>query len=433
MITNFYGTNDFFDKYEMQATNSGHTVNFALVRNETQIYVYKTVINYKLADTALYLEKLIKTLLYIVGCGKILTDDKFCADILNELFSKNGKRSFDYAFFSKAFNTNFEIKYTEKLPRPCWEFPKLGGKQKGKRIGLDAGGSDIKICAVKDGKAIYSEEIIWLPKLNDNPSYHYDYIKNAIEKAHNILGGADSLGISTAGVVADNEVRIASLFIKVPDKLFDKKVKNIYKGIAEEFSLPLIVANDGDVAAYSGALELNTDSLLGIAMGTSEAGGYVDNNRNINGFLNELAFIPINIHPEAFIDEWSGDIGCGAKYLSQDAVIKLAKINGIEIENELTLAEKLKYIQCLAENKDKRAIDVFNDIGVFLGEAITFYSRFYSIKTVMLMGRVTSGTGGEILVRSAKMRLLEKNMAINLVIPNEHSRRLGQAYAAALL
>ena len=30
-------------------------------------------------------------------------------------------------------------------------------------------------------------------------------------------------------------------------------------------------------------------------------------------------------------DEWSGDIGCGVKYFSQDGVIKLAPRAGIEL------------------------------------------------------------------------------------------------------
>lgn len=428
-----YSIDNFFRDYEQRATQKrAKTVGFALVRDERRIHVHKTLVAWELSDTTKYLEKLIKSLLYIVGCGRILTDDSLAAKTLAEIFSKTGERAFDFEFFTRVYG-GLSFEYCQELPSPCWSAPKTGGKVKGRRIGLDAGGSDIKICAVVDGEAVFSEEIVWLPKLNANPDYHYGYIKSAIGKAYDILGGADSLGVSTAGVVADNEVKIASLFIKVPEELFDEKVRNIYKRAAAEFALPLIVANDGDVAAYEGALELDTEKLLGIALGTSEAGGYADKDKNINGWLNELAFVPLYIGEDAVVDEWSGDFGCGAKYLSQDAAIRLAEAEGIALSQDATLAEKLKAIQKLAEASDERALKVFDTIGIYLGEAITFYSRFYDIKSVMLLGRVTSGKGGERAVCRARKKLKENNQNIALIIPDEHTRRLGQAYAAALL
>ncbi|NCA67611.1 MAG: ROK family protein, partial [Clostridia bacterium] len=380
MKNNFYSINRFFEEYAANAAKSDNKkVSFAFVRNEEQIFVYSVFIAYNLTETELFLEKLVKSLLYIVGCSRIIVDDLQCVSILSSLFSEDGKRSFDYKFFSRAFKANLQFEYAIALPDPRWSGPKAGGKEKGKRIGFDAGGSDIKVCAVVDGKSVFSEETLWLPKLNSDPDYHYEFIRNAIAKAYNILGGAESLGVSTAGVVANNEVRIASLFIKVPETIFDQKVKDIYIRIADEFNLPLIVANDGDVAAYEGALELNADRLLGIAMGTSEAGGYVDKDRNINGWLNELAFVPIDMSNEAIRDEWSGDVGCGAKYLSQDAVIRLAQEKEFNISNDLTLAEKLKIVQLAAERKELNALDVFDTVGFYLGEAICYYSRYYDI------------------------------------------------------
>lgn len=433
-MNEFFSINKFFEEYEREAKqNSGKIVNFALVRGEDRIYVHKTVIAKGLPNTEKYLEKLMKSLLYIVGCSKVLVDDRYACDTLSGIFSQTGIRAFDYKFFTKVFGAPLCFEYTSDIPEGCWTAPKVGGKTQGKRIGFDAGGSDIKVCAVKDGSAVFSEEIVWLPKLNSDPDYHYGYIRSAIEKAYKILGGADSLGVSTAGVVADNEVKVASLFIKVPEELFVEKVKNIYKRVAEELNLSLVVANDGDVAAYEGALELQTEKLLGIALGTSEAGGYVDKERNINGWMNELAFVPIDVDANAVIDEWSGDAGCGAKYLSQDAAIRLAEQEGLPVDSAATLAEKLKIIQKYAENGDKKALRIFDKIGVYLGEAITFYNKFYDIKSVMLLGRVTSGKGGEILVERAREILKINNIDNKLVIPDEHTRRLGQAYAAALL
>lgn len=434
MDKSFVSINKYFDDYIKRAKkNGGKTVGFAFIRSSDKIFTYNTLIASSLEDTPKYLEKLIKSLLYMVGCNRVITDCEYCAKTLEKIFAPDGIRAFDYSFFTRAFKGSLTFEHSKILPEYVWATEAVGGKEKGKRIGFDAGGSDIKICAVQDGKAIYSEEILWLPKLNANPDYHYGYIKDAIYKAYNKLGGAESLGVSTAGVVADNEVRIASLFIKVPENVFEEKVKDIYKNIADELKLPLKVANDGDVAAYKGAIELNTDCLMGIAMGTSEAVGYVDDKRRINGWLNELAFVPIDLSLKGILDEWSGDTGCGAKYLSQDAVIRIAVEKGIIIDNNLTLAEKLKIVQEQANNGNDIALGVFDTIGYYLGEAIAFYARFYKIKTIMLLGRVTSNIGGERVLAMANKTLANLKLNINIVIPDESTRRLGQAYAAALL
>jgi predicted NBD/HSP70 family sugar kinase len=115
------------------------------------------------------------------------------------------------------------------------------------------------------------------------------------------------------------------------------------KEIGED--IPLVVANDGDVTALAGAMSLNDGCVLGIAMGTSEAAGYINKDGNLNGWLSELAFVPVDYNHGSMVDEWSGDYGCGVKYFSQDGVVKLAGFAGIEFDEGLTQAEKLKVVQ----------------------------------------------------------------------------------------
>ena len=145
-------------------------------------------------------------------------------------------------------------------------------------------------------------------------------------------------------------------------------------------------------------MDLNDGGVLGVAMGTSEAGGYVDLNGNITGWLNELAFVPADYCEQAMVDEWSGDYGCGVKYFSQDAVIKLAPAAGIELDASLSPAEKLKVVQQLHSQGDERAKKIFETIGVYFGYAVACYAMFYEIKHVLILGRVTSGEGGNIAV-----------------------------------
>ena len=321
----------------------------------------------------------------------------------------------------------------------------MGRHVNGARIGFDAGGSDRKVSAVIDGETIYSEEVVWYPKVNANPDYHYLGILAAMETAAaKILEKGrkvDGIGVSSAGVYIDNKCMVASLFLKVGKEDFAKKVKNIYTRAAEDLSrilgyeIPVVVANDGDVSALAGAMGLGENGIMGIAMGTSEAVGYVDAEGNICGWLNELAFAPVDGQPDAMQDEWSGDIGCGVKYFSQDGVIKLAPRAGIELNEADAPAQKLKVVQGLMAENDERAVKGYESIGVYLGHTMGLYAQFYDIRHVQMMGRVMSGKGGDIILETAARVMDEEypEVAFRPEAPDEMTRRVGQSSAAASL
>jgi len=176
---------------------------------------------------------------------------------------------------------------------------------------------------------------------------------------------------------------------------------------------------------------------MGLAMGTSEAVGYVDQEQNVLGWINELAFAPVDLQADALQDEWSTDFGAGCKYFSQDAVIKLAPWAGITIPEELTLADKLKYVQNLMEADDPRAVSVFETIGAYLAYTVVLYSQFYHIEHLMLLGRVMSGKGGETVLKICREILEDEYPALaamcNVTLPDEKMRRVGQSVAAASL
>ena len=341
----------------------------------------------------------------------------------------------------RVYETKFEVEVVslEDAPKNVSAAAPVGRHLDGCRIGFDAGGSDRKVSAVIDGETVYSEEVVWFPKTNPDPNYHYEGIKSAMQTAASYMPRVDAIGVSSAGVYVDNRIMVASLFLKVKEDDFEKSVKNMYIDVAKEIGkdIPLEVANDGDVTALAGAMDLGDNSVLGIAMGTSEAGGYVDPDGNITGWLNELAFVPVDFCEDAMVDEWSGDYGCGVKYFSQDGVIKLAPFAGIELDENLSPAEKLKVVQKLMEQGDERAADIYDTIGAYFGYAIAYYTEFYDIKHVLIMGRVTSGKGGEILLSRAQEVLNtefpELAKQIKLHIPDEKSRRVGQSVAAASL
>ena len=386
-----------------------------------------------------YIDRIVKTALWMKGGYKIYVDDKGIYDYLCSVYCKGGEREFDWDFMANIFEKPFEIVLTDKVPESFDDAKPMGGHLEGCRIGFDAGGSDRKVSAVIDGETVFSEEVVWLPKINPDPEYHYEGIVSALKKAAEHMPRVDAVGVSSAGIYINNRTMSASLFLKVPKDLYEEKVKNIYiRAITDTFGdVPYAVANDGDVSALAGTMSLNDNNILGIAMGTSEAVGYVNEDGCITGWLNELAFVPVDANPNAMVDEWSGDIGCGVKYFCQDGVNKLAPRAGIELDESLSPAEKLKVTQKLMENDDPRAVQVYESIGTYLGHTLAYYFEHYGFKYVLLLGRVMSGKGGDILLETCRKVLDDEYPEyadkINLTLPDEKFRRVGQSMAAASL
>lgn len=387
-----------------------------------------------------YINRLVKTILWMKGGFKIyVAGDENIYNYLKEAFSESGIQAFDNHFMANVFEHEFQVVFCDKVPQTKDSPKAIGGHMDGCRIGFDAGGSDRKVSAVIDGETVYSEEVVWFPKTNSDPDYHYEGIVSAFRSAAEHMPRVDAVGVSSAGVFINNRAMTASLFIKVPEELYDKKVKNIYiRAIHDTFGdIPYSVANDGDVSALAGAMSLKKNNVLGMAMGTSEAVGFVDAEGKITGWLNELAFVPVDANPLAMRDEWSGDIGCGVKYFSQDSVIKLAPRAGIELDESLSPAEKLKVVQGLMAQDDERAAAVYRSIGCYLAHALAYYYSLYGCENVLLLGRVMSGKGGDLIIENCGKVLKDEYpqlaKKINLALPDEYFRRVGQSAVAASL
>ncbi len=416
----------------------------AIKKGDNTASVYKTQIFSNESKFAslnhFYIERLIKTLLWIHGGYKItIGGANEIGEYIKKLYSYKGKRAFDANFMSNIYEKPFSVvscNAEQVLPLKEKLIP-LNRQLKGCRIGFDLGASDRKVSAVIDGKAVFSEEVVWNPSAQTNPDYHYHEIMSMLHRAAAHMPHVDAIGGSSAGIYINNRVMSASIFRGIAPGLFKKRVKNIFLAIQKEWDVPLEIINDGEVTALAGSMSLKVNSVLGIAMGSSQAGGYINKDGNITGWLNELAFVPIDFNTEAPTDEWSGDRGCGVQYFSQVAVIRLAKKAGIVFNEKLTSAEKLKSIQELTVKGDDRAGKIFETIGCYLGYTIAYYADFYDIKHILILGRVTSGEGGQIILQKAEQVLKEEFpelfKKIILHLPDESNRRVGQSIAAASL
>ncbi len=443
---NFYpmirALRDFDARVAAEKAENRKEIVIVVERNGGYNYVYRyeglkdgidDTLNYRIA------ERLAKSILWVCGGYKIfIGGSDYIYENLKKAYTKSGARAFDEDFMSGVYEKPFEVVRLAdgEVPEQKNASVKVGGYLDGCRIGFDAGGSDRKVSAVIDGEVVYSEEVVWNPKVTSDPTYHYNEILTAMKTAASKMPRVDCIGVSSAGVYVDNKIMVASLFLKVDKEKHGDYVKNMYINVAKEMGVPIEVANDGDVTALAGSIDLEDNQVLGIAMGTSEAGGYINKDGGINGWLSELAFVPVDFSEDAMQDEWSTDFGVGCKYFSQDAVIKLAEAGGFVFEEGLTPAQKLKVIQKLMEEGAPLARQIYEDIGIYLANALPFYAKFYDMKHLLLLGRVMGGEGGNIVLDTCKAVLAEEYPEyayIDISLPDESNRRVGQSIAAASL
>ena len=432
-------------KEAVKENRNGNKLTISAERPNGMVSVYQTEIlphtdKFKALNIK-HVERLLKALLWMKGGYKIrIAGNCEIAATIAEIYSPNGIRSFDNAIIGKKiYGHDLQIISCDIADAPSETAAKvqLGRNFEGCRIGFDLGGSDRKCAAVIDGEVVFSEEVEWDPYFQSDPAWHKAGINDSLKRAAEHLPRVDAIGGSAAGVYVDNQIRVASLFRGVSEEDFSTKVKNIFLELREEWGVPFEVINDGEVTALAGSISINSNSLMGLAMGTSQAVGYITPDGNVTDWLNELAFAPIDYNDNAPADEWSGDRGCGVQYFSQQAVAKLAPAAGIEFPDGMPFPEQLIKVQELMKAGDSRAEEIYATIGTYFGYAIAHYADFYEIKNLMVLGRVTSGTGGELIIEKAE-EVLETEFPqlkeeISFHIPDEKMKRHGQAVAAATL
>jgi predicted NBD/HSP70 family sugar kinase len=422
------------------ASGDGTTLRIGLERPGGAISTYETVVfadgSTQSDSNNAYVERLIKFLLWQRGASSVLiTGSSEVAAYLQQVYCVGGTRAFDVDFMTRVYETPFTVRHVDAVPSTNEPTVSLGRHLEGNRIGFDLGASDYKISAVVDGEAVYADEFPWMPRDATELSYHYDRITSGLRKAAAHLPSVDAIGGSSAGVWIDDRVRVASLFRGLSRDEFDSSATDLFVRIRDEWGVPLNVVNDGEVTALAGSMSLEANAVLGVAMGSSEAVGYVTADGTITRWLNELAFAPFDYQDDAPADEWSGDVGCGVQYFCQTGVIRLAAKAGIELDPALTPAQKLVAVQDLMASDDRRIPAIYETIGIWFGYALAHYADFYEIDHVLVLGRVTSGRGGEIIVDRAREVLASQfpELTMELHVPNERMKRVGQSVAAASL
>jgi predicted NBD/HSP70 family sugar kinase len=434
----------FTRKYrELVSASGGVPLRLALERGDGSISRFCTSVVPPaagcLAATLLHVERTVKFLLWQRGGWRVYVGGPSeVGQHIKAVYSSTGARKFDFEFMSKVYEHAFEVVVTsaDAVPRSKEVTMPLGRHLDGCRVGFDLGASDRKASAVINGEPVFSEEVAWDPRNATDPDYHYRGVMDSIHRAAAHLPRLDAVGGSAAGVYINNRVRVGSLYRGVSPQQFADKIVPLFLQIRGELGVPMEVVNDGEVTALAGSMSLGENPVLGIALGSSQAAGYVNREGNITGWLNELAFVPVDYRPNGPLDEWSGDC-CGAQYFSQQAVDRVASGAGIQFPEGLGLPEKLVTIQKKIKTGDPLAARVYGTIGTYLGYGVAHYADFYDLKHVLILGRVTTGPGGDIILSKAlevmRSEFPEIGSAISIALPDEKNRRVGQSIAAASL
>ncbi len=434
---------------KVAATPESHQIDLALVRVDGTCFRWSGKIlpqggeNDALNDR--YVERIVKFLLWMKGgCTIMVAGDDRIADMLAATYCKGGAREFDWDFIGRQIYdqpiTVQKVASAADLPEEKSTSVSLGRNLDGYRIGFDLGGSDRKCAAVVNGDVVFSEEVVWDPYHQTDPDYQIEGVDDSLLRAAKHLPQVDAIGGSAAGVYVNSEPRVGSLFRGISPEDFKNKIRRMFYTLKDRWSermgheVPFEVVNDGEVTALAGAMAMNDDAVLGIAMGTSLAAGYVDPEGHIMPWLNELAFVPVDYQADGGVDEWSKDMGVGAMYFSQQAVARLAPRAGFDF-GTMPYPEQLKKVQAAMAEGDERARRIYETIGVEFGYTIAYFARFYTVRNLLFLGRVATGEGGQIIIDKAREVLAAEfpEDKINLCVPDEQMKRHGQAVAAASL
>jgi len=437
----------FHRRFDALAANAAATpVHIALEQADGSIYRWQTAAlpegHPEASSNFLNLERQVKFLLWSRGGHRIYVQGP--VDLVTRLqrhYRETETGKFDTEIMgARIFERPFEVVAVgpDEMPAEMFSSRPLGRHLEGCRIGFDLGASDRKAAAVIDGEVVFSEEVDWHPVPQTDPQWHFDQIMDSLKRAAAHLPRVDAIGGSSAGVFVNNRVKVATLFRGVPPALFQSRAKGIFLELKQAWNdVPFEVVNDGEVTALAGSMSLGDNAVLGVALGSSQAAGYVTPDGNITSWLNELAFAPVDYQPNGPVDEWSHDAGCGVQYFSQQAVGRLVPNAGLVFPKEMPLPEQLKQVQALMAAEDPRAASIYRTLGAYLGYGVAHYARFYTLKHVLVLGRVTTGSGGDVMLDEARRVLSTDFPAIaahvTLHMPDEKNKRHGQAIAAASL
>ncbi len=287
-----------------------------------------------------------------------------------------------------------------------------------KRIGIDVGGTNVKIALVDgNGKIIYSNSVPTYAKMG------YEYTVNNIKQAIRDLmkeTNTDSKSIDAIGFDFPGQVDYKTGVVKLAPNIPGWVNVPIAQMIEEEFHIPTRIDNDVRCAAL-GELKFGAGrgckNFICMTVGTGIGSGLVIDGKIVRGAANaagELGHIKLQMQGGPLCG--CGDTGCLEAFASGPAIVamaydyikggKAAKFSEMAGDSEIT-----PYIVAkAAEEGDPVAKRIFEIIGEYIGIGLSSVINLLNPEKVIIGGGVAES--GDLLLDPIRRTVKERAMSV---------------------
>lgn len=312
-----------------------------------------------------------------------------------------------------------------------------------KRIGIDVGGTNVKIALVDgDGKIIYSNSVPTYAQMG------YEYTVNNIKQAIKDLmkeTNTESKDIQGIGFDFPGQVDCKTGVVKNAPNIPGWVNVPIAQMIEDEFHIPTRIDNDVRCAAL-GELKFGAgrgcENFVCITVGTGIGSGLVINGKVVRGAANaagELGHIKLQMEDGPLCG--CGDSGCLEAFASGPSIVamaqeylkggKSAKFRELAGDGEIT-----PYIVAkAAEAGDPVAKRIFEKMGYYIGMGLTSVINLLNPEKIIIGGGVAEC--GELLLDPIRRTINERAMKVQReaveIVPAELGNSAGVIGASMLV
>ncbi|DAA95308.1 TPA: hypothetical protein CPT80_08330 [Candidatus Gastranaerophilales bacterium HUM_9] len=312
----------------------------------------------------------------------------------------------------------------------------------GNRIGIDVGGTNVKIALVNEkGGIVYSNSIPTRAEMG----YEYtvnsmkEAIKELLKETNTSAKDVEGMGFGFPGQI-DCKKGIVRLAPNIPGWV-DVPIAEIME---KEFGIPTRVDNDVRCAALG---ELNfgagkgCENLVCITVGTGIGSGLIINGKLVRGASNaagEIGHIKLDMTGGPLCG--CGDRGCLEAFASGPSIVAMAEeyIKGGKSTKyrELANPDITPYVVSVAAQQgDPVAKRIFTIIGEYIGVGLASVVNLLNPEKIIIGGGVAAA--GDILMTPIKETLVKRAMPISggavEVVPAQLGNTAGVIGASLLI
>ncbi len=284
------------------------------------------------------------------------------------------------------------------------------------RIGIDVGGTNVKIALVdENGSIIYSNSVPTRAEMG------FEYTVNNIKQAiRDLIAETKSAKIESIGFDFPGQIDYKNGVVRLAPNIPGWVDVPIAKIIEDEFKIPTRIDNDVHCAALG---ELNfgagkgCENFICMTVGTGIGSGIVINGKLVRGASNaagELGHIKLQMNGGPLCG--CGDYGCLEAFASGPSIVKMASeyiMSGKSTKfRELASGGEITpYIVCeAAKQGDPVAKRIFTIMGEYIGFGLTSVVNLLNPEKIIIGGGVADA--GELLLEPIRETIKKRAMVV---------------------